>query len=152
MIQNQNIEIYIVKPTDFNSRGQTTGCFVEHDGKLLLLQRGTNGRHAGAWGSPGGKIELNESAEDAARRELFEETGIIAPALSLEFYGTYFVRVAQADFTYHLFKVSMAAPPEVRLSNEHCNYIWVTPKESETLPLMLGQSEAIRIIQTSLPF
>jgi 8-oxo-dGTP pyrophosphatase MutT (NUDIX family) len=33
------------------------------------------------WITPGGGLELDESYEDAARRELFEETGIVADVL-----------------------------------------------------------------------
>ncbi len=147
MNPNQEIKIYTIKPADFNSKGQTTGCYVDHEGKLLLLQRAPHERHAGAWGSPGGKIERDETAENAARRELFEEAGIVAPELPLEFYGTYYIRVGQADFIYHLFKVSLASLSEIQLSDEHCNYMWATPEEIATLPLMPGESEAIKIIK-----
>ena len=45
--------------------------------QVLLIQRGKN-PDKGKWSLPGGKIEIGESAEAAARRELFEETQIIA--------------------------------------------------------------------------
>jgi 8-oxo-dGTP diphosphatase len=44
---------------------------------LLLIQRG-NALGYGFWSFPGGKIEEGESAQDAAVRELFEETNISA--------------------------------------------------------------------------
>lgn len=53
---------------------------VENDqGKILLQKRADN--HC--WGYAGGSVELDESVEDAAKRELFEETGLIARELSL---------------------------------------------------------------------
>ena len=141
------IEIHKNKPSDFNSRGQTTGCYVECDGKFLLLQRGTEERHAGAWGSPGGKVEIHETPEQAARRELFEETGIlIDPSVGLEFFGTFYVRVPSADFTYHLFKINLETMPAVIISHEHDNYTWVRPEEIKNMPLMLGEDEALEII------
>lgn len=42
---------------------------------VLLLKRGAGGDYAGHWSFPGGKLELGESPEDAARREVMEETG-----------------------------------------------------------------------------
>jgi 8-oxo-dGTP diphosphatase len=45
-------------------------------GKILLGKR-TGKRDTGQWGTPGGGIEHNESIEDAAARELFEEAGAI---------------------------------------------------------------------------
>ena len=50
-------------------------CFRGDD--VLLIKRGTAPRK-GEWSIPGGRIEAGESERDAALRELFEETGIMA--------------------------------------------------------------------------
>nr|WP_088073729.1 MULTISPECIES: NUDIX hydrolase [Bacillaceae] len=53
---------------------------VNPDGKVLLQQR----THPyGVWGLPGGLMELGESTEEAARREVFEETGLRVGELNL---------------------------------------------------------------------
>ncbi|MBQ4048188.1 MAG: NUDIX hydrolase [Clostridia bacterium] len=56
------------------------GVIVEDAaGRILLQQRSDN--HC--WGYAGGAVELDEEVETAARRELWEETGLIADELTL---------------------------------------------------------------------
>lgn len=50
-------------------------CFRGED--VLLIKRGTAPRK-GEWSIPGGRIEKGETEQDAALRELREETGITA--------------------------------------------------------------------------
>lgn len=45
---------------------------TDEQGRVLLQQRGDRG----TWGLPGGALELGESAEEAAIREVREETGL----------------------------------------------------------------------------
>lgn len=53
---------------------------VENEkGEILLELRRDNG----CWGYAGGAVELDERVEDAAKRELFEETGLTAETLEL---------------------------------------------------------------------
>lgn len=47
---------------------------MNEQGQILLGKRTDN--HL--WGYAGGSIEIDEKVEDAAKRELFEETGLIA--------------------------------------------------------------------------
>jgi ADP-ribose pyrophosphatase YjhB (NUDIX family) len=51
----------------------------DKQGRLLLQQRADSGY----WGIPGGFMELGEKVEDAARREVFEETGLRLGQLEL---------------------------------------------------------------------
>ena len=55
---------------------------VQHGAPALLitLRASTLRSHAGQWALPGGRQEPGESAEDAALRELREETGVALPA------------------------------------------------------------------------
>ena len=58
------------------------GIALVRRGLILLLKRNTD-PESGCWGIPGGKIDLYETAEQAARRELLEEVGVEAGALAL---------------------------------------------------------------------
>ena len=46
------------------------------DGKLLVAERPEGKPYSGYWEFPGGKVEDNETADAAIRRELHEELGI----------------------------------------------------------------------------
>jgi 8-oxo-dGTP pyrophosphatase MutT (NUDIX family) len=73
---------------------------IDDVGRILLQQR----RHPeGAWGLPGGLMELGESTEDTARREVFEETGLKLGKLDLiNVYSgeKYFIVAANGDPFY----------------------------------------------------
>ena len=49
---------------------------IIQDGKVLLGKRGPAGFRPGAWCLPGGFIEFDEDFITAARREVYEETGL----------------------------------------------------------------------------
>lgn len=51
----------------------------DEQGRILLQKRADHHN----WGYSGGSIEIDEKSEDAAKRELFEETGLIAQELEL---------------------------------------------------------------------
>ncbi|GGB51700.1 NUDIX hydrolase [Roseibium aquae] len=55
--------------------GVSALCYRGSD--VLLIKRGKQ-PYLGLWSLPGGLIELGESLQDAVRRELAEETGVIA--------------------------------------------------------------------------
>lgn len=53
---------------------------VENEHGEVLLQKRTDNH---CWGYAGGSVELDEVVEEAAKRELFEETGLVAEELTL---------------------------------------------------------------------
>lgn len=57
----------------------TTDCvifgFDDNAVKVLLIERGGE-PYKGCWAFPGGFLEMEESAEEGAKRELMEETGL----------------------------------------------------------------------------
>ena len=52
-------------------RASAGGIIVNSEGKIALVEQ-----HGNSWSFPKGGIEAGESALDAARREIFEETGL----------------------------------------------------------------------------
>lgn len=63
----------------------TADCIVfarkELDFRVLLVQR-ANEPYKGKWAFPGGFMNMDETTEEAARRELKEETGLIVDDIS----------------------------------------------------------------------
>ncbi len=57
------------------------GVIQRDNGLVLLAERPVGKPWAGYWEFPGGKIEMDESPEQALKRELFEELGITATIL-----------------------------------------------------------------------
>ncbi|GGL46576.1 NUDIX hydrolase [Sporolactobacillus putidus] len=53
---------------------------TDNIGRILLQKRSSPD---GVWGIPGGLMELGESAEETAKREVFEETGLVIDQLRL---------------------------------------------------------------------
>jgi len=51
-------------------------CLIEHDGRVLMLQR-LKEPFAGYWTAPGGKLLPGENPREAVLREVREETGLL---------------------------------------------------------------------------
>ncbi len=70
--------------------------------EVVLVERG-KGAYVGCWSLPGGAILLGETALEAARRELQEETGLLASKLTLSDVADAIVRdgagVVEAHYT-----------------------------------------------------
>jgi len=77
-----------------------------HDGALLLTQRPPGKPLAGWWEFPGGKVEPGESVEQALRRELHEEIGILATLDGIQRWKTTECDYAHARVRLHWCKVT----------------------------------------------
>jgi 8-oxo-dGTP diphosphatase len=58
------------------------GVIKDKEGNILISLRHKSSHQGGLWEFPGGKVELNESVEQALKRELKEELGISVQALT----------------------------------------------------------------------
>jgi 8-oxo-dGTP diphosphatase len=57
------------------------GVLIRADGAFLLTSRPPGKVYEGYWEFPGGKVEAGETIEDALRRELIEEIGVVIGAV-----------------------------------------------------------------------
>jgi len=113
------------------------GAVVFKDNRVLLVQRG-NPPAEKQWAIPGGSIELGESLQEAAEREIREEAGIVIRAGAPVFaFDT--VRKDEADrIRFHYVIVDLAAEyvsGELRAGDDAADARWVSAEEIDDLNL-----------------
>ena len=104
------------------------GAVVQHDSKVLLLQRPEDDFMGGIFELPSGKVELGEALDTALVREVAEETGLSVSAIrdylgSFDYQGGSGKKSRQFNFA-----VDVAAPEPVTLQ-EHDAYAWTALTE-----------------------
>ncbi len=78
---------------DFSGRIRPRACgLIISSGRLLLVKIDAPTREYPFWIPPGGGISFQETAADAARREVFEETGLEVGIRRLVFVSEYIHR------------------------------------------------------------
>lgn len=136
--------LYFSPPADFNPPFEISKCYLECQGKILLLLRAKGKTEGEKWGVPGGKISAGESRLQAMSRELLEETGIRAGRESFDFLRTVYVRYPEFDFVCHMFNLSLSCEPAVKLSSaEHSDFMWTEPARALAMDLVKDEKESI---------
>ena len=121
------------------------GVVVLKPGAVLLVRRGKP-PNMGAWSLPGGAQEVGETAEDAARRELLEETGVTIGPLTLAANVDTIRRDADGRVQFHYTIIDFAAAwldGEPVAGTDVSEAIWAGLDELEAYGLW---SEAHRVI------
>ena len=100
-----------------------TLCYVRKDNKTLMIHRikKENDMHEGKWNGLGGKFESGETPEECARREVLEESGLIAEMLEMKGFLTFPMFDGKKDwyvfvFVIDVFSGSLIDSPEGKLS------------------------------------
>jgi mutator protein MutT len=105
--------------------------------EILLVKRG-QAPYAGAWSLPGGAICWGETAEEAARRELREETSLSASALTLADVADVIIRneyeEAVAHYTITVF-CTREVTGDLLAGTDAAEARWFSPGELPTIGL-----------------
>jgi len=118
----------------------TAFALVERDGHYLVLKRSQE-PYRGRWELPGGFVEERETPAEAVRREIYEETGLRARALSIV--GAYTSRYGDdGKWTVDVAFYCQAPEGELRLSDESSGSTWAAIEQMPTLAFA-GERSAV---------
>ena len=130
---------------------QTTLCYLEQDGRYLMLHRvrKAHDENHDKWIGVGGKFEDRESPEDCARREVLEETGLTLR--DYRYCGIITFVSDQWETEYmHLFHAT-GFTGALRECDEGV-LEWVPIEQINALPAWEGDKIFLRLLDSDEPF
>ena len=124
-------------------------AIVEHEGRMFIQQRREDDVWGGLWEFPGGRLKNGESPEQAAIRELQEETEI--RAADFRPFATVVHHYTRYRVTLHSYFCRAQGRPDPQLHAAR-QYRWVAFPELEQYPFPSGHRQLIaRMKTTGLP-
>lgn len=145
---------YLVCPAcghvHWNNPIPAAGCLVENGGHVLLIRR-KSPPSAGAWSLPVGFVQFGETAEQAAVREVAEETGLQVEATAL--IGTYNDIIEDAHSHLVLIFRAHVLSGELRAGDDAEEAAWFSENHLPPVAFASAQSavEAWRAVRNGPP-
>ncbi len=121
----------------------STGVAIVKDGKILLVRRSVDDFLGGFYELPGGGVVDGETIEEAAMREVKEETGLVPSKVITTFKGFDY----RTDKKPHVRQINLlieVKPGKVKLSDEHDDFLWATEKDLGDLKITENMIKCIK--------
>jgi len=115
----------------------TVGAIVVKNNKVLLIKR-KNAPNQGLWAIPGGKVEPGETLQQAAEREIKEETGLTIRAHEVIYVFDLIERDADDNLLFHYVIIDLMADyvsGELRAGDDATDACWVSKAELDQLSM-----------------
>ncbi len=130
---------------------QTTLCYIEKDGKYLMLHRvkRENDINKDKWIGVCGHFEADESPEECLLREVKEETGLILTAWKLRGIITF---ICDRQPTEYMFLYTADAFTGTLTECSEGNLEWVDKSKVYDLPVWEGDKIFFRLLEEDHPF
>ncbi len=120
-------------------------AIIKQENKYLIAQRSEKGSLGNKWEFPGGKIEENETKEEALIREVQEE-------LNIEIKIKKEIGITEYKYPFAIINISfmdcemLSQKSKIKL-NVHKKLEWVSKKEFKTYDLADSDLEIIKILK-----
>jgi len=127
------------------------GAIVVRDGRVLLVRRGQPPSE-GLWAIPGGRVELGETLQEAAEREIGEETGLAIRAGDPVHTFDVILRDETGRVRFHYIIVDLLADyvsGELQAGDDAREARWVAPEELDGLPI---NQTTLEVLKTNVNF
>ena len=130
----------------------TTLCYVEKDGKYLMIHRvkKVNDMNKDKWIGIGGKFEERETPFDCIRREMLEETGLTPNKLNYRGLVTFVSNEFGTEYM-HLFHTDDFSGDLLDDCTEG-NLEWIDKDKITELPLWEGDKIFLALLRQNVPF
>lgn len=120
----------------------TVGAVILQENKILLTKRSQNlNLESGKWCLPGGHIDIGETAIEAIKREVKEETNLEVIKVSFFNYYDEFLPQLKAHSVTLLFECQTIGEPKI--SNEVSEIKWLGKEEALKLDLAFKHKEIL---------
>ena len=127
------------------------GAIVFKNNRVLLVRR-AQPPSQDLWAIPGGRVEIGETLQEAAQREILEETGITIQALEPVYTFDYIERDGSAPPRFHYVIIDLTADyidGEIRAGDDAAEARWVAAEELDGMKV---SSKTLKLLKKQFDF